>query len=49
MEVQKSGMPCFSSRSLLLSTIVLNDMQPLYAHTYVGIAYCSDSFIISSV
>ena len=32
-----------------VSTIVLNNMQPLYAHTYVGIAYCSDSLIIGSV
>ena len=34
MEVRKSGMPCFSCRSLLLSTNLLND---IYVYTCIYI------------
>ena len=35
IEVHKSRMPCFSRRSLLLSTIVLNDTTKYMTRTYV--------------
>ena len=36
MEACKSGMPCFSCRSLLLSTTILNDITTVYLdHQYI--------------
>ena len=49
MEVQTSGMPCFLCRSLLLSTIILNDKstiimyngrRKLYSYTTTGNDSC---------
>ena len=43
VEVRKCGMPCFSCRSLLLSTIIFNDIMGIdmiYVCTIIWVLMC---------